>query len=157
VQEWKPVAGDGLRLADASVFEGDAKTTSAIVTMGLQSPIAHDICVWYHTDSQTATGTPKAGALDGTRDYLSQGSATTPVARLMKAGTVTSKISVTVYGDTVVEDDETFSVLVDKVTAATAGLCSDPNAAADPAVTVKKPSATVTILNDDVGTYQPAS
>jgi hypothetical protein len=103
-------AGSGLQIAlgdpaavrmtigDARIQEGDAATTSAAFTVALSAPSA----VVVFATVTTGNGTALAGA-----DYVASSGTVT-----FAPGETRKTVSVLVIGDTVVEPDETFSVLL---------------------------------------------
>lgn len=106
-------------VADVSVAEGSAGTTSAPFTVTLSNPSAFTATV----DWATADGTATAGS-----DYTA-GSGTLT----FDPGVTTQPISVEVLGDTAFEANESFTVTLTNATGST----------------VATPSATATITNDD--------
>lgn len=81
---------------DVRLTEGDSGTTDAVFTVRLNEPVGHTVTVAWETQGGTAT----AGA-----DYTAtSGTLTIP------AGATTGTLTVPVLGDTVYEEDETFSV-----------------------------------------------
>ena len=61
-----------------------------------------------------------------------------------------TKLSVKVNFDTAIEADETFQIVIDKVTTQTGGKCVwDANAVTDSRIKVTRAAGTVTILDDD--------
>ena len=112
-----------ISIGDASRTEGNSGTTAVTVTVSLSSPSPKSVSV--HLD--TADGTATAG-----KDYQS---ASAPV--IFSPQQTSKPVTLTVIGDTVVEDDETFTV----------NLSGAVNAK------IADPSATVTILNDDIPTF----
>ncbi|OLE58262.1 MAG: hypothetical protein AUI36_13750 [Cyanobacteria bacterium 13_1_40CM_2_61_4] len=83
-----------ISINDVSVLEGNSGTRNAIFVVTLTAPSAQTVTVDYHTSDVTAT----AGS-----DYIAKsGTLTFP------PGTTTRNDTVLVYGDTVVEPDETF-------------------------------------------------
>jgi hypothetical protein len=111
-----------ISVADASVSEGNAGSTtvSVPVTLSAASPSAVSVS-WATADGTAASGSDYTGA----------------TGKLVFAPGETQKtIAVTVAGDTVIEGDETFTV----------ALSGPVNA------TISQGSATVTIRNDDTAT-----
>lgn len=111
-----------LVISDAALTEGDSGTKTATFTVTLTLAVAGGLTV----DYATADGTAAAGS-----DYTAAG------GTLTFAGTAGEQqtISVEILGDTVVELDETFTVLLDNVS--------------DPGVVLGDPEATGAITNDD--------
>ena len=106
-------------IGDVSVTEGPAGTTTATVTLTLSGPTTIATTV----ARSTANGTATAGS-----DYTAaSGTVTFP------AGATTAQIPVSVIGDTAVEANETFQVVL----SAPSGL------------TIADGTGVVTIVNDD--------
>ncbi|QXW19640.1 autotransporter domain-containing protein [Comamonas aquatica] len=120
-----------LSINDVSNSEGNSGTTTFTFTVTLSAPSAQPVTVNY----ATANGTAQAGS-----DYVASSGTLT-----FSPGQITQMLSVTVYGDTDVEPDETFFVNL-----------SDPSFA-----TLSKPQGVGIILNDDsaapIITLSPAS
>jgi Tol biopolymer transport system component len=114
------VAQPSLSIADVSgVPEGNSGTSGAMFTVSLSAPANTDVSVDYATADGTATAPG---------DYLeTHGTLAVPI------GSTSGTIAVQVVGDTVVEPDETFTVIL-----------SNPANA-----TLARAQATGTILNDD--------
>jgi len=108
-----------LAIADATVIEGNAGTTSAVVTVSAIPTPTAPVTVQYGTGGGTATAPADYAATSGTLTFA--------------AGEATKTITVPVVGDTGFEGDETFGV----------GLANSTNA------TLPANVATVTIKNDD--------
>ena len=108
-----------ISIADRSIAEGNAGTTSAVVTLTLSAPSTSSVTVNY----ATAAGTATAGT-----DYT-----TTSGTATFAPGSTSTTITVPVLGDTTVEPNET--VLVN--------LTAPVNA------TIADTQAVVTITNDD--------
>ena len=69
---------------------------------------------------------------------------------IIAANKTLSKLSVKLNYDTLIEEDETFQIIVDKVTTQTAGRCVwDSNASTDSRIKITRSTGTVTILDDD--------
>ncbi len=111
-----------LVISDAALTEGDSGTKTATFTVTLTREVVGGVTV----DYATADGTAAAGS-----DYTAAGGI------LTFAGTAGEQqtISVEILGDTIVELDETFTVLLDNLS--------------DPGVVLGDPEATGTITNDD--------
>jgi hypothetical protein len=107
-------------VADVDVVEGDEGTTDAVVTLTSTGPTVLDSWIWYRTEDGTAV----AGS-----DHLARSGMVA-----IPAGSSTAVIRVPVIGDTAVEDDEWFSVVLTDAIRARLGTPSQ---------------ATVTILDDD--------
>jgi hypothetical protein len=124
------ISKPAISIGDASAAEGNAGTTTLSVPVTLSAASLSPVTVGY----ATADGTASAGS-----DYTA---ASGTVA--FKAGETEQTISISVAGDTAIEQDETFTVTL-----------SNPVNAK-----VAKASATVTIRNDDTavsvtpGSYQ---
>jgi hypothetical protein len=97
-----------LTINDVTLFEGNAGTKTAVFTVSLSAispnPVTYTI------------GTVNGGATAGS-DYV----ASTLTGQTIPAGALTKTFSVTVNGDTLVEGNEAFSVLVSAVTGAGVG------------------------------------
>jgi serralysin len=111
---------------DVSVVEGQSGSTAATFTLSLSSPASAQVSVGY----ATANGTAMAG-----NDYAAASGTAT-----FAPGETQKTITVTVAGDTVVENDETFSVVLGN---ASAGLA------------IGDGQGDATILNDDQPPNQP--
>lgn len=108
-----------LSIADASIIEGNTGTKTANFVVSLAQPAV--VPVTFHV--ATANGTATAGS-----DYTA-----TSLAVTIPAGSTQVTVSVPVIGDTAVEADETFQVVVGNVVGAV----------------VSRGTATATIRNDD--------
>jgi uncharacterized repeat protein (TIGR01451 family) len=108
-----------ISIADATVTEGEAGTTSAVFSVTLSGPSFADITVAWSTAAIDATADDDYATSSGIVTFL--------------AGDVDQPIIVDVYGDTRFEPDETFSVML-----------SNPTGAV-----IADGSGTATILNDD--------
>ena len=113
-----------ISIADRAVPEGDTGTTMAVFTLTLSGPSTNTVSVTY----QTADGTATAGS-----DYTAAGPATVT----FPPGTTAQTVSVSVIGDTLSEDNETFFV----------NLSSPTNA------TIARAQAVGTILDDDAADF----
>ncbi len=116
-----------LSLANASITEGDTATKIVSLTVTLSTASTTPVTVAY----ATADGSAKAGS-----DYLATSGTLT-----FAAGETSKTVAITVQGDKEVELDEVFTL----------GLSSPLGA------TLAKSSATITILNDDIGAVQPGA
>ncbi len=116
----RQVAKPSLSVADVSVAEGNAGTSTLAFPVTLSAASTQTVSVGYATADSTAT----AGS-----DYVAASSTLT-----FKPGETAKTVSVTVNGDTMVEPNETVTV----------SLSGPVNA------TIAKASATGTITNDDV-------
>ena len=114
-----------ISIADRAIAEGNAGTTTAVVTLALSAASASTVTVSY----ATAAGTATAGT-----DYT-----TTSGTATFTAGTTTTTITVPILGDTTAESDET--VLVN--------LTAPVNA------TIADAQAVLTITNDDTALPTP--
>jgi hypothetical protein len=92
-------------ISDASVVEGNAGTTTAVFTVSLSAASSQTVTVPYSTANATATA--------GT-DYTAASSSVT-----FTPGDVSEPISITVLGDTDIEENETFLVNLGAPTNAT--------------------------------------
>jgi plastocyanin len=117
-----------LAIADRAVVEGNTGTTNASFTVTLSVPSASTVTVMFHT----ADGTALAGS-----DYT----AVSPTILTFAPGTTIQTATVSVTGDTVSEDNETFFVR----------LTSPTNA------TIADNEAVGTILDDDDADFFPLS
>lgn len=121
-----PIAAPALSINDVSVVEGNTGTRNAVFTVSLSSPAGTGgVGFTIATADQTATATV---------DYVPQNLA----AQTIPAGQSTYTFTVQVNGDEAVEGNETFLVVVTKITGAT----SDPEAS----------TGVGTIVDDDVNT-----
>src|SRR5207302_1383059 len=94
-----------LSIGDASVTEGNSGSTTATFTVTLSQASASAVTFSYSTSNGTAT----SGS-----DY-----AYTSGSKTIAAGQTTTTIAVPVYGDTLNEANETFSLYVSGVSGAT--------------------------------------
>jgi aryl-phospho-beta-D-glucosidase BglC (GH1 family) len=108
-----------LTISDAQVTEGDAGTKQMLFTVTLSRAISSTASVTWTTQAGTATAGTDFTAASGTLSFA--------------AGEVSKTIAVTLRGDTAVEADENFSVVLGTATRAT----------------IADGTATGTILNDD--------
>src|SRR5262249_37325489 len=108
-----------LSISDASVTEGNSGTTPVQLTVTLSAASGRAVTFSW----ATADGTAKAVS-----DYQAASSTVT-----IPAGSLTAPITVNVLGDTIVEPDETFQVVLSNPTGASIG----------------RGQAVVTIQNDD--------
>jgi large repetitive protein len=108
-----------ISIGDASVTEGDTGATPATFTVTLSNPSASATTVDWSTVDATATAGTDYTAASGTLGF--------------PAGVTTKQLAVDVHGDTAVELDETFSVVL-----------SSP-----PGGTLGASTATGTIVDDD--------
>jgi uncharacterized protein YhjY with autotransporter beta-barrel domain len=115
----------GLRIADASVPEGNSGLTPMTFTVSLQTPVALPTRVSFQTTNGTATAGVDYQAASGVLSFA--------------VGEVTKTVTVNVIGDTDFEPAETFTLTVSPL-----GNVLPSASATGPPVT-----ATGTILNDD--------
>ena len=117
--------GDGSDLAlfvsDPTIMEGDTGTKQAVFEIQLSQAYSKDITLSYRTQDGTATAGSDYTAKSGTVTFL--------------AGQTTASVAVTVSGDTSVETQETFSLVVTPTSAI--------------ANSVEDSSGIATILDDD--------
>ena len=99
--------GAGLSIADATVTEGHAGTTSAVFTVTLTPASAATVTVAYATSDGTAAAGTDYTAASGTLTFAPQ--------------QATQTIAVPVHGDGAIEPDETFRVTLSLPTNATIG------------------------------------
>ena len=92
---------------DVTVAEGDAGTTSATFTVSLSTVSGRSVTVNWATTAGTATA--------GTDYVAASGS------RTIAAGSTTASVTITVNGDTLDEDDETFGISLTNPVNATVG------------------------------------
>ncbi len=109
-----------LSISDATLTEGDSGTSAARFTVSLSAASTSSVTVAYNTSAGTATAGTDYTAASGTLTF-------TP-------GQTSKVVSVSVIGDSTVEDDETFYVNLLSATGAT----------------IADNRATGTITNDDV-------
>ncbi|MBJ7381775.1 MAG: NHL repeat-containing protein, partial [Acidimicrobiia bacterium] len=137
-------------IGDTVMHEGSGPTAKTIaVDLGVSAPFAEAVCVWWRTANVTATGVDKLILFDGSEDYMRMG-VSKPKFAIIAANKTIAKLSVKVNYDTAIEADETFQIIIDKVTTQTAGRCVwDANASTDSRIKVTRAAGTVTILDDD--------
>jgi hypothetical protein len=109
-----------LSVNDVTVTEGNSGSVNAVFTVTLSAASAQTVTVAYATANGTATAGSDYSVRSGTLSF--------------SPGTTTQAISVPVTGDTVVEPDETFFVIL-----------SNPAGA-----TIANPQGQGTILNNDL-------
>ena len=121
-------APPSVSISSASLLEGNSGSRSLVFLVSLTAPAAVTTTVGYRTSDITATaGSDYQGVTSGTVTF--------------RVGQRTASITIQVYGDTVIEPDETFQVELFNPVNATLGI-----------------STTVgTILNDDIGAAASAS
>ncbi len=86
-----------IRIDDVAVLEGDSGTTPAVFTVSLSAAPARPLVIDYHTTDGTATASEDYQAQSGTLTFE-------------PGGPTEQTISITVYGDTDWEPNETFFV-----------------------------------------------
>ena len=139
-----------LRVGDVVIGDGDGPTAKTIsVEVSTKGTLAESVCVWWRTADVTATGVDKPTLFNGLQDYMRMG-VTKKKFAIIAANKTLSKLSVKLNYDQVIEEDETFQIIVDKVTTQTAGRCVwDANASTDSRIKITRSTGTVTILDDD--------
>jgi len=137
-------------IGDTVMHEGSGPTAKTIaVDLGVSAPFAEAVCVWWRTANVTATGVDKLILFDGSEDYMRMG-VSKPKFAIIAANKTIAKLSVKVNYDTAIEADETFQIVIDKVTTQTGGKCVwDANAVTDSRIKITRTAGTVTILDDD--------
>lgn len=102
-------------VADVSITEGQAGTQTVTFTLSLSAPSGQTVTVGFATEdgSANAAGAPVAGG----QDYVAVRGAVQFPPR-----TTTAQVAVEVAGDTVPEDDETFTLVLEGSPTATLGL-----------------------------------
>ncbi len=105
-------AAPSVTINDVAVTEGDGSPTTATFTVSLSNPSQSTVTVQYETANGTATSPADFAGTSGSLTF--------------NPGTLTQPISVTVQGDTLDEDNETFAV---NLTAATNATITDPGGA----------------------------
>jgi hypothetical protein len=121
--------GAGLSIGDISLVEGDAGTVKLRVSVTLNAPLASSVTANLDIVSATAS----CGAIGTGADCRSQATRTLTIL----PGRTSRTFTVTLYPDGTDETDESFLLSLSNV-----------NAGGSP-VQVPRPSATVTILDDD--------
>jgi hypothetical protein len=102
------VAAPGVvSIADVSATEGDAGSSSALLTVSLSSPATQPVTVQFATANGTATAGADYTATSGTLTFA--------------PSTTTASVTVSVIGDVLDEDDETFFVNLTNAVNATIG------------------------------------
>lgn len=114
-----PIALPSLSVSDVSVTEGDGGVTTATFTVSLSSAAVQPVSLSYATADGTATAGSDYTAASGTLSFA--------------VGESSKTVTVSVLGDTDVEDDETFTLSLSQVVNAP----------------VSKAVGTATIINDD--------
>ncbi|MFM7061498.1 MAG: NHL repeat-containing protein [Actinomycetes bacterium] len=137
-----------LRVGDVALGEGSVSALTVQVVIAASSAFSEPLCVWWRTSDVTATGVDRPTLFDGTQDYMRMG-VSKPRFALLAANRTVAKTAVKVNYDGIIEADETFRIIIDKVTAQVAGRC-DASASADARIKVTRSIGTVTILDDDI-------
>ncbi|WP_370499630.1 Calx-beta domain-containing protein [Mycolicibacterium sp. jd] len=122
-----PVVLPKVAIADASVTESDSGTKNMVFVVTLDKAPATPVSIAYATSNGTATAGSDFTATSGVLTFA--------------AGATTAQITVPILGDTVVEQNETFTLTL-----------SNPNG-----VTIADGSAVGTVTNDDVATPTPGN
>ncbi len=99
----QPTAAGGGQVADISiddtfVTEGDSGTVSALFNVRLAAPVKTEVTVTYNTDDGSATAGVDYQATEGNVTFM--------------PGEILKTIAIGVFGDTVIEGDETFVVTI---------------------------------------------
>lgn len=125
-----------LSIGDASVTEGNAGTSNATFTVTLSPAAAGPVTVSYATANGTATAGSDFTAATGTLTFA--------------AGETTKTINVSVSGDTSVEPDETFTIMLSAPTGATLADASGQGTITNDDVTPPPPLPTLSIADVSV-------
>jgi lysophospholipase L1-like esterase len=120
-----------LSVGDVTMLEGDSGTRSMAFAVTLSKPAAGAVTVQYRLVAGSATGAKQAAA--GV-DFLDKGGAAGTLT--FATGKLSRPLAVKVYGDTAIESDETFRVIL-----------SNPTGGAR----LARPIAMGTIVDDDSG------
>lgn len=138
-------------IAPASVSEGDAGTKVLEFTVTLSHAAAETVTVQYATTAGTATQGTAANTPAGA-DYLG---IATPLTLTFAPGETSKKISVTIFGDTTNENDETFNVALANASGATidAATATGTINNDDASISINSP---VAIIEGNTGTKQLA-
>ena len=126
-----------ISIGDASVAEGDTGVSAATFTVTLSNPSAFATSVDWSTADATATAGADYTAASGTLDF--------------PAGATTKQLAVDVHGDTAVEPDETFSVVLSSPTGGTLGPSTGTGTIVDDDRTVSTITLKVIATNRKVG------
>ena len=147
-QQAGAATGPRVSLGGASGLERDAVTGSVFVPVFLSEAAASPVVVSYYS----VDGTAVAGS-----DYSRWGTPTSPRSVTVPAGSLQTTINVPVAADTAVEDDETFSIVIQSVSGADATIAtvvgtativdSDGLAGPNPVLTVSSGS----VIEGDTG------
>ena len=100
-----PVAGNPIRLGDASIVEGDTKSRPVFVTARFAAPLAGPLTLSYAVEAISATGAAKPKGVPG--DFLLRSRTLN-----LRAGSTSFVIPITLLPDTVHEGIETLRVVV---------------------------------------------
>ena len=101
-----PLPTPSLSIGDVTVVEGDAGTKLATFTISLSGPSSSS--VGYEVTTEPGTAMPEV-------DYVSN----TVISQVIEAGQTSGTFSVTINGDTLVEDNETFTANLRMIVGAT--------------------------------------
>ena len=94
-----------ITINDVIVTEGDSGTSQAVFTVSLDQPTSELVTVQFHTENGAAIAGEDYQAVSGQLDF--------------QPGEMTKTISVPILGDSVIESNEGFQVVLDQVTGAT--------------------------------------
>lgn len=134
-----PVASPSAAVSDISLAEGDGGQKLATFTVTLSKPAAGPVSLSYATGDGTAKAGTDYAAASGTLAFA--------------AGETSRTVTVAVLGDTAVEANETFSLLLSNpagitVSRGTASATITNDDAAPPPVTGAAPSVSYAVAND---------
>ena len=115
-----PAPGPGVSVGDLSIKEGDTRSTTAVVPLTIDEPTSQPVTVTY--DLVPGTAQPDA-------DYTPRTGGTA----VIPPGETSGVIPITIRGDLLVEENETFFVRIRQVSGAP----------------ISRAAGTVTILDDD--------
>jgi Ca2+-binding RTX toxin-like protein len=121
-------------VGDVSIVEGNSGTTNADFVISLSEVAARDITVSFTTQNGTATAASDFTAITGSVTIL--------------AGQTSATVSVAVNGDTSLESDETFKLLITGASANVTATTTHP--AVSVPILIADNEATGTIVNDDL-------
>lgn len=125
-------------IKDVSLLEGDSGTTNAVFTVSLSAASLQTVSVDYSTPGNTAT----AG-----NDFVSTSGSLT-----FSPGQTTKTITVVINGDTQVEPDETFSVVLSNASNASIANQATGTIKNDDGATISIADASVTEINSGSNT-----
>ena len=94
-----------ITINDVSVTEGDSGTSQAVFTVSLDQPTSELVTVQFHSENGAAIAGEDYQAVSG--------------ELVFQPGEMTKTISVPILGDSVIESNEGFQVVLDQVTGAT--------------------------------------